>query len=181
MTAETLTAALDYAERGLRVLPIMPGGKRPPMRAWQDAATTDPETIRLWWTGLYADHGVGIATGAGSGVFVLDVDISDGKAGDETLRALEDSYGPLTDTVRVITGSGGAHIYYRMPEGVEIRNDAGRKLGPGLDIRGEGGQVVAPPTIHPTTGRAYEWEHGAGLYRRARTPRSATGHSHHRR
>ena len=54
-----------------------------------------------------------------------------------------------------------------MPEGVEIRNDAGRKLGPGLDIRGEGGQVVAPPTIHPTTGRAYEWEHGAGLYEAA--------------
>lgn len=159
---ETLTAALDYAERGLRVLPIMPGGKRPPMRAWQDAATTDPETIRLWWTGLYADHGVGIATGTGSGVFVLDVDVSDGKAGDETLRELEDSYGPLTDTVRTITGSGGAHHYYRMPAGVEIRNDAGRKLGAGLDIRGEGGQVVAPPTIHPTTGMAYAWEDGCG-------------------
>ena len=162
MTADALTAALDYAERGLRVLPIMPGGKRPPMRAWQDAATTDPETIRLWWTGLYSDHGVGIATGAGSGVFVLDVDVSDGKAGDETLRTLEDSYGQLTDTLRTITGSGGAHHYYRMPAGVEIRNDAGRKLGPGLDIRGEGGQVVAPPTIHPTTGMAYAWEDGCG-------------------
>jgi len=160
---DNLTAALDYAGRGLRVLPIMPGGKRPPMRAWQDAATTDPETIRLWWTGLYADHGVGIATGAGSGVFVLDVDVADGKAGDETLRELEDSCGQLTDTVRTITGSGGAHYYYRLPAGVEIRNDAGRKLGAGLDIRGEGGQVVAPPTIHPTSGRAYEWEHGAGL------------------
>ena len=159
---ETLTTALEYAQRGLRVLPIMPGGKRPPMRAWQDAATTDTETIRLWWTGLYADHGVGIATGAGSGVFVLDVDISGGKSGDETLRELEDAYGPLTDTVRTITGSGGAHHYYRLPAGVEIRNDSGRRLGAGLDIRGEGGQVVAPPTIHPTTGRAYEWEHGCG-------------------
>jgi hypothetical protein len=157
---DTLTVALDYAGQGLRVLPIMPGGKRPPMRAWQDAATTDPETIRLWWTGLYADHGVGIATGAGSGIFVLDVDVADGKAGDETLRELEDSYGPLTDTVRTITGSGGAHHYYRLPAGVEIRNDSGRKLGAGLDIRGEGGQVVAPPTIHPTSGRAYEWEDG---------------------
>lgn len=162
MTAETLTAALDYAGRGLRVLPIMPGGKRPPMRAWQDAATTDPETIRLWWTGLYADHGVGIATGAGSGVFVLDVDVSDGKAGDETLRDLTDTYGELPETLSVITGSGGAHHYYRLPAGVEIRNDAGRKLGAGLDIRGEGGQVVAPPTIHPTTARAYEWEGGCG-------------------
>jgi Bifunctional DNA primase/polymerase, N-terminal/AAA domain len=161
MTADALTAALDYAHHGLRVLPIKPGEKRPPMPAWQDAATTNPERINSWWSGLYAGHGVGIATG--HGVFVLDVDISDGKAGDETLRALEDSYGPLTDTVRVITGSGGAHIYYRYPEGIEIRNDAGRKLGPGLDIRGTGGQVVAPPTLHPTSGQQYAWEDGCGL------------------
>jgi hypothetical protein len=159
MTAN-LDAALDYAGRGLRVLPIKPGAKRPAMTAWQDAATTDPGTIRLWWTGLYADHGVGIATGTDSGIFVLDVDITDGKHGDETLRELTDTYGPLPETVSVITGSGGAHHYYRMPVGTEIRNDAGRKLGPGLDIRGEGGQVVAPPTIHPTTGMAYQWEHG---------------------
>ena len=158
---DALTAALDYAHHGLRVLPIKPGEKRPPMPAWQDAATTNPERINSWWSGLYAGHGVGIATG--HGVFVLDVDISDGKAGDETLRALEDSYGPLTDTVRVITGSGGAHIYYRYPEGTEIRNDAGRKLGPGLDIRGTGGQVVAPPTLHPTSGQQYAWEDGCGL------------------
>jgi Bifunctional DNA primase/polymerase, N-terminal/AAA domain len=158
---DALTAALDYAHHGLRVLPIKPGEKRPPMPAWQDAATTNPERINSWWSGLYAGHGVGIATG--HGVFVLDVDISDGKAGDETLRALEDSYGPLTDTVRVITGSGGAHIYYRYPEGTEIRNDAGRKLGPGLDIRGTGGQVVAPPTLHPSSGQQYAWEDGCGL------------------
>jgi replicative DNA helicase len=158
---DALIAALDYAHHGLRVLPIKPGEKRPPMPAWQDAATTNPERINSWWSGLYAGHGVGIATG--HGVFVLDVDISDGKAGDETLRALEDSYGPLTDTVRVITGSGGAHIYYRYPEGTEIRNDAGRKLGPGLDIRGTGGQVVAPPTLHPTSGQQYAWEDGCGL------------------
>lgn len=158
---DTLTAALEYARHGLRVLPIKPGEKRPPMPAWQDAATTNPDRINSWWGGLYAGHGVGIATG--QGVFVLDVDISDGKAGDETLRALEDSYGPLTDTVRVITGSGGAHIYYRYPEGTEIRNDAGRKLGPGLDIRGTGGQVVAPPTLHPTSGQRYAWEDGCGL------------------
>ena len=160
---DNLTAALDYAGRGLRVLPIMPGGKRPPMRAWQDAATTDPETIRLWWTGLYADHGVGIATGVGSGVFVLDVDVSDGKRGDETLRDLTDTYGELPPTPSVITGSGGSHYYYRFPADFDLRNDAGKRLGAGLDIRGEGGQVVAPPTIHPTTGQAYAWEDGAGL------------------
>lgn len=163
MTADNLSAALDYAGRGLRVLPIIPGGKRPPMAAWQHAATTDAETIRLWWSQLYADHGVGIATGAGSGIFVLDVDVSDGKAGDETLRELTDLYGPLPETVSVITGSGGAHYYFAYPATFELRNDAGKKLGAGLDVRGEGGQVVAPPTIHPDTGQLYAWEHGAGL------------------
>lgn len=160
---DTLTAALDYAGHGLRVLPIMPGGKRPPMAEWQNAATTDPEIITSWWTGLYAGYGLGIATGRASGIFVLDVDVSDGKAGDETLRELEIANDWLPATVSVITGSGGCHYYFRFPADFEVRNDAGKRLGPGLDIRGEGGQVVAPPTVHPITGRTYEWEDGCGL------------------
>lgn len=160
---DTLTTALDYAGHGLRVLPIMPGGKRPPMAEWQNAATTDAEIITSWWTGLYAGYGLGIATGRASGIFVLDVDVSDGKAGDETLRELEATYGQLPATASVITGSGGAHLYFRFPVDFEVRNDAGKRLGPGLDIRGEGGQVVAPPTVHPITGRSYEWEDGCGL------------------
>jgi len=160
---DTLTAALNYAGHGLRVLPIMPGGKRPPMAEWQNAATTDAEIITSWWTGLYAGYGLGIATGRASGIFVLDVDVSDGKAGDETLRELEIANDWLPATVSVITGSGGAHLYFRFPAEFEVRNDAGKRLGPGLDIRGEGGQVVAPPTVHPITGRTYEWEDGCGL------------------
>lgn len=145
-----------YADLGLRVLPIKPGEKRPPMSAWQDAATTDPATIDAWWTGLYRDHGIGIATGRSSAIFVLDVDVADGKTGDETLADLEAAYGPLPDTPTVITGSGGRHYYFHHPLDRTIRNDAGKRLGPGLDIRGEGGQVVAPPTVGRL--QRYEWE-----------------------
>ena len=147
-----------YAIRGWRVLPIKPGEKRPPMKAWQEAATTEPAMIDKWWTELYRGHGVGVATGPASGIFVLDVDISGDKAGDETLASLEAKYGELPATPTVTTASGGAHYYFAYPDDVEIRNDAGKRLGQGLDIRGDGGQVVAPPTMRGIDG--YEWVDG---------------------
>lgn len=159
--ASALDAALLYASLGWRVLPIKPGHKRPPMESWQHAATTDADVIANWYNGLYAGHGVGIATGAASGVFVLDVDVSGEKRGDESLADLEAAYGPLPDTVRAITGTNGLHLFFAVPEGVDIRNNASTRLGAGLDIRGEGGQVVAAPTVHPN-GRAYTWEMGFG-------------------
>jgi len=153
--ADPIIYAHAYALRGWRVLPIKPGEKRPPMGAWQKAATVDTAMIDKWWNELYRDHGVGIATGRASGIFVLDVDVAEDKAGDETLADLEARYGELPDTPTVETPSGGAHYYFKIPDGIEIRNDAGRRLGQGLDIRGEGGQVVAPPTARAVD--AYEW------------------------
>lgn len=154
---ETLPTALDYAQHGWRVVPIRPGEKRPALNNWQNIATTDTDTITEWFTGPYKDHGIGIATGPESGIFVLDVDITDTKAGDETLHDLEQIHGQLPATLTSITGSGGWHLLYNYPPDIEIRNDAGRRLGPGLDIRGVGGQIVAPPTIHPN-GNSYEWD-----------------------
>ena len=157
---------LDYARHyaevaGWRVLPIKPGGKRPPMTKWQEAATNDVDLINQWWTKDYPNHGVGVLTGSGSGVFVLDVDVANGKVGAETLATLEAEHGPLPDTAKVQTGSGGWHYYFRWPAGQEIRNDASKRLGTDLDIRGEGGQVVAPPTIH-ANGKRYEWVDDSG-------------------
>ena len=159
-------AADDYGQRGWRVIPIAPKGAVPKASgkfpagfgAWQNKATTDPETIRRWWCEEYTGYGIGIATGSESGVFVVDVDVSNGKAGDDTLDALESEHGTLPLTYEVVTGSGGTHRYFRYPDGVAIRNDAGKRLGPGIDIRGEGGFVVAPPTIHPEAGERYEVE-----------------------
>ena len=147
---ETLPTAIEYANRGWRVIPIRPGEKRPALNNWTETATTNPDLITSWWTGPYRDHGIGIATGPESGIFILDVDITETKAGDETLNDLQTIHGPLPETLTVLTGSGGWHLYYRYPSHLEIRNDAGRRLGPGLDIRGNGGQVVAPPAYQET-------------------------------
>lgn len=154
MTALTtpLEAALYYAARGWRVIPVIPRAKRPVLDRWTERATTDPDLIREWW-GRWPDHGVGIVTGLESGIFVLDVDPQHG--GDDTLADLEHEHGPLPDTIETITGGGGRHIIFQWP-GWNPGTAAGQ-LGPGLDIRAEGGFIVAPPTIHPN-GRTYTWE-----------------------
>ena len=132
----TLEAALKYALRGWRVVPIMPGDKRPALNAWQDLATTNAETITQWFSEQYKGHGVGIATGEASGIWVLDVDDRD------SLHDLEATHGKLPQTLTSITGSGGEHQVYRWPaDGRTIRNSASGIL-PGLDVRGEGGQIV---------------------------------------
>jgi hypothetical protein len=145
-----LDAALAYAQRGLRVIPIAPGEKYPSgIEAWQTKATTDPDTITTWYTNTYRDWGVGIATGkiTNSYLFVLDIDDREQHRGSDTLADLEAEHGELPPTVTVHTPSGGRHLYFRTS--INVRNDAGKRLGPGLDIRGEGGQVLAPPTLHP--------------------------------
>ena len=140
--------ALGYAARGLRVIPIDIVKKYPyGIGGWQNLATDNPEQIRAWWTGEYEGWGVGIATGhttTGRHLFVLDVDVKEGKNGDETLADLEAEHGKLPDTVTVHTPTGGWHHYFYSP--VNITNDQAKRLGPGLDIRGDRGVAVAPPT-----------------------------------
>jgi len=95
-------------------------------------------------------------TGAVSGIVVIDVDPRHG--GDATLADLEDAYGPLPVTLTAVTGGGGLHIVFAHP-GFRVTNvqaDAGRKLGPGLDVRGDGGQIAVAPTVH-ASGRRYRW------------------------
>ena len=155
-----LWVALTYARLGLRVLPIKPGTKRPPMREWVEAATSDPDIITNWYTEpLYRDHGVGLAMGHqpdGRFIFALDVDEHDpAHSGSETLFDLQLQHGRLPDTWHSITGSGGQHLLFTAPAEVEIRNGI---AGDGLDVRGEGGQIVVAPSLHPVTQRRYEWE-----------------------
>jgi hypothetical protein len=89
-------------------------------------------------------------------IFALDVDEHDvAHSGGETLAELQAAHGNLPDTVRSITGSGGVHLLFHTD--VEIRNGI---AGDGLDVRGEGGQIVVYPSIHPVTKQRYEWEDG---------------------
>lgn len=147
----TPTAALDCAARGWRVHPLE--GKRAVVKGWPTLATTDPATLAQWQE-EYPGANWGIATGKQSNLFVLDIDPQHG--GDESLRALTAQYGELPETVEVVTGRGGRHLYFRYPGG-GYKNSFGR-LGPGLDIKTDGGYVVAVGSIHPDTGRTYEWE-----------------------
>lgn len=134
-----LTAALGLAAAGWTLFPCK--DKRPLTAHGLKDASADPEQIKAWWSDNPGAQ-IGLPTGKNVNAFVLDVDLPDGPA---SLAALEDEHGPLPRTWTARTGSGGEHRYFRLPEGQEIRNSAS-KLAPGLDVRGEGGYVIAPPT-----------------------------------
>lgn len=114
-------------------------GKHPRVTGWQTSATTDAAQIDLWWQRWPAAN-IGIATGEGSGVCVLDADGEEGRASLRVLLGVD-----LPDTLVVETGSGGLHAYYQHPEaaGVEVANTVG-KLAPKLDVRTERGNLVGP-------------------------------------
>ena len=147
---DTVAFAKKYAEQHWQVFPLQPKQKTPIVK-WADVATSDENMAVGWWDNN-PEANIGIACGKRSGVIVLDVDA--GHGGYESMADLRERYGEIPETAVVKTGSGGEHIYFKHP-GVEIRNSAS-KLGKGLDIRGDGGYVVAPPSIHPN-GNAYEW------------------------
>jgi Bifunctional DNA primase/polymerase, N-terminal/AAA domain len=155
-----IEAAACYASIGWRVAPVSPGLKKPPFNEWQNVATTDLQTISSWWNGPYQGHGVCIVTGRQSGVWVLDVDVANGKQGATSLRQLLEAHGVerLPATYVAHTPSGGLHYFFRYPEDREIFNSASKKLGPDLDVRGEGGQVNAYPTSRD--GKSYRWADG---------------------
>jgi hypothetical protein len=124
-------------------------GKEPACEHGCKDATTDPEIIRKWWH-REPQFNVAIATGSVSNAFALDVDNVDAEC---ELRRLETKHGGLPATVEVITARG-RHVYFQTPE-TPVRNSAG-KVAPGIDVRGDGGYVLAPPSVHPS-GKRYEW------------------------
>lgn len=146
-----LAAALDYLGRGWSVIPLQPGDKRP-LVPWEEYQYRRPaEAVVRSWFRRSPDAGVGIVTGLASGLVVLDVDAAHG--GEASLQRLVQAHGELPWTVEARTGGGGRHLYFTHPGGV-IHNRAGFR--PGLDLRGDGGYVVAPPSVHPS-GRPYTW------------------------
>ncbi len=147
-----LPTALDYLARGWAVIPVQPRSKHPLVR-WQAYQTRHPteKEIRGWFE-KWPDANIGVVTGAVSGIVVLDVDPK--YWGDDSLADLEKHHGDLPETVEATKGGGGRHIYFAHP-GHEVRNRTG--LAPGIDLRGDGGMIVAPPSIHPS-GRPYAWE-----------------------
>lgn len=116
------------------------------------AKRASDELVTSWWTRWPAAN-VGVVTGAVSGVVVLDVDPRNG--GEGTLSAVGHRYGPLPETWVVRTGGGGRHHWFTPADRVVPTTT----LGPGLDLKGEGGLVVVPPSRH-ASGKVYEWVPG---------------------
>lgn len=139
-----LKVALEYAARGFAVFPLVENGKRPATGCGCKDATRDSAQIRRWWRAR-PNANIGIATGALSGLVVVDIDSQ------RTPRALRDLIGK-TRTLSSRTQSGGTHLLFRHP-GREIRNRTG--LLPNVDLRGDGGYIVAPPSV--VNGRSYSW------------------------
>lgn len=170
-----LEAALQYAAAGIAVFPLQPAGKMPllPSAHPGDAlarkacqpptcgrvghglwdATTDPAVIAAWW-GNEPNANVGVATGL-SNLLVIDIDTKDGKVGAQTLADLEEEHGALPPTYTVRTWSGGLHYFFQMPA-ERLSNTAGTAkagLGPDIDTRGDGGYVVAAPSVVRENGK----------------------------
>ncbi len=150
MTNPFLDAALGYVARGWQVFPLAPRSKEPMKGSHGHLdATTDEATIREWWAKT-PDANVGVATGAVSVIAVLDVDPRHG--GDGSLAKLN-GHIPRTKTAK--TGGGGRHLVFKHPGGL-VKSSAS-EIAPGLDVKGDGGYIVAPPSIHPS-GAPYEWD-----------------------
>jgi hypothetical protein len=147
--AEVEAAVLSLASRGWLIFPCKAGTKQPAVSNWRHLATRDPAKITRW-IGDHPGCNWAIATGPASGLFVLDVDGEDGL---DSFWMLCKKHGDI-ETLGVKTPKG-AHLYFRYPVGATVRNSA-RKIGRGLDVRGMGGYVLTPPSVHPS-GAAYEW------------------------
>jgi len=141
-------SALALARRGLPVFPCKPREKIPTSKRGCLDATTDLAIVNGWWEG-WPEQNIGLATGGQARLAVIDVD---GDEGECTLAEMERAHGKLPATVNVITGKG-RHLYFRAT--AEFPTTVG-KLGKGLDTRGDGGYVIAAPSVHPS-GKRYEW------------------------
>lgn len=154
-------AAHDYVERGLAIIPLGVGKKEPVTKSGLNDWTDNPGQIDVWWgQGEHAGkrgnprYNIGMACGQVSGgIIAIDLDChSDEANGLDYLRDWEVEHGKLPETWTQITGSGGKQLFYRA--GQDIRNSANGDIG--VDVRGNGGYVVLPPSLHPC-GDCYEW------------------------
>jgi hypothetical protein len=166
-----LAWALAAAEHGWHVFPLHPGSKHPSINRWEQRATTNPDRITSFWT-QSPEHNTAIATGP-SGLVVVDLDMAGADhassaglsmwgasesvtSGAQVLAVLASEVGAgVPETHTVATPSGGTHLYYRHPPGLdrELRSTAGT-IGPLVDSRAHGGYVVAPGSL--TERGAYE-------------------------
>jgi putative DNA primase/helicase len=165
-----LTSALNLIEKGFHIIPLHSPkdnnqcscgrecgsqGKHPRIRDWPNNATDKPSQVRSWWR-RWPEANIGIVCGEISDLVVLDMDPRHN--GEQSLDKLEHSIGCFTQTTTIMTGGGGKHFYYQYPGPGKLKNSNG-KIADGIDIKADGGYVVAPGSLHQS-GRTYEWLFG---------------------
>lgn len=162
--------AKEYARRGWAVFPLHSvrngggcscgdpscrnPGKHPRTATGFKEATTDPEKIQTWWE-TWPDANIGVRTGRTETSALLCIDVDPRHGGNESLNSLEEKYGILPPHLIARTGGGGSHHIFTIPDGATIRSGT-EKLGPGVDIKAEGGYFVAAPSSH-ASGSSYSW------------------------
>lgn len=139
---ELLKAALEYSQQGFYVFPLRPNSKVPLTPNGFKDASIEPEIIKGWWNRT-PNANVAIATGKISNLLVVDID---GK--------YPSHWPEMPETTKVKT-SKGYHFYFRYPDNETIKSRA-KIGGHDIDVRANGGYIVAPPSIHPDGGR-YEF------------------------
>ena len=143
-----LITALSFAESGWRVFPCVPRGKTPLTPNGCLDATTDINQIEKWWLAA-PQANIGVATGPESDLAVIDIDKYKGADLNDLLIGGLDAL--IFNTLKAKTGGGGLHLYYKFPKNNDLRNSASQ-LGKFIDVRGAGGYVIAPPSIHESGG-----------------------------
>lgn len=151
----SLKDALEYGKHGWAVFPLLPRSKAPACKNGFHEAVKNETDIRTLW-GTRTNLNIGISTGDVSNFWVLDVDFE--KGGESSLSDLENKYGSLPETLISKTGGGGKHYLFKIPQDVKIPCTIS-KIAKGIDTRGNGGYIAAPPSIHPN-GTIYEWDGG---------------------
>jgi hypothetical protein len=162
VTTTVLDAALEYARSGWAVFPAPPGKKKSYKAAKFSSGqnwgkTKSAEEIKRDFA-RWPDANVGIPTGVENNIFVVEADTPEGHEVDgiAALKELEAEHGKLPDTLMAISPTGSLHHFFNHPGGgVKIKNSAS-EIAPGIDVRGEGGMVIAPPSVKPGVG-AYRW------------------------
>ncbi|WP_315792192.1 MULTISPECIES: bifunctional DNA primase/polymerase [unclassified Bradyrhizobium] len=164
-----LNAVLSYVREGWHIFPAridgkvkrgLTSGKRTNGNRW--GHTNDPVRAERYWR-RWPAAAIGIPTGSANGIFVVDVDTKAGHGIDglASLKSLEARYGALPETKRAVSPTGSVHYYFRLPGGVIVKNSSG-EIGDGIDVRGEGGMVIAPPSFREGKG-AYQWASLTGI------------------
>jgi hypothetical protein len=162
-TNELLVWALKYAKANKPVFPCNPMNKKPLVKSDKEGeggfklATCDETVIRGWWA-RWPNAMIGMPTGAKSGLFVIDLDVEEGKPNGRRAYA-ELGYDEMA-TLASMTPRGGMHLFFTHRDGLHGTTGNRGGLAPGIDTRGDGGYVILPPSMRGSDGKRYEWRKG---------------------